>query len=62
MTDPWVRVPYSDLCVECLEHRVQPATSTRLGREMVCRYSCPCGFMWSTRWQIGAVEGWSSAA
>lgn len=55
------RDPYADRCPSCDRHVATPERSTRLGDEMACRYVCPCGHMWSTRWLVGAVEGWDAA-
>lgn len=56
------RIPYADRCPNCVAGICPPAGSTRLGDEMACRYTCPsCDHHWTTRWSVGAVEGWDRA-
>ncbi len=55
---PDTRRPYTDRCPQCLDHALNPVRFTQTGGEMVCRYSCPCGHGWTTRWSVGCVEGW----
>lgn len=59
--DPFVRTSYADVCLTCLEHRVQPAVMVRENGQADCVYSCPCGATWTCRWAVGAVEGWGAA-
>lgn len=61
VTGVFHRRPYWDSCPYCVTCVHSPLVKTRLGGEMLCRYSCPCGHVWTTRWSIGAVEGREAA-
>jgi hypothetical protein len=57
--DPFARSTPVDVCLTCLEYRVQPSVVVREDGKAEFVYRCPCGATWTCRWPVGAVEGWN---
>jgi hypothetical protein len=60
MADPFLRSSPEDVCLTCLEYRVQPVVVLREDGRAEFVYLCRCGAGWTCQWPGGAVAGWGA--